>query len=369
MAARRRPVRRIGILTGGGDAPGLNAVIRAVTRSAHRLGWEVIGIRNGFEGLITLRGINRLDANEVSGILHRGGTILGTSNRANPFEYKVTKGGKVDLCDKSREVVRNFRRLGLSALVVIGGDGSLRIAREFAHMGLPIVGVPKTIDNDVAGTDTTFGFDTAVGTATDALDRLHSTAESHERTMVVELMGRYAGWIALHAGIAGGADVILLPEIPFALDAVCRKVRERYRKKRNFCIVVAAEGAAPVGGSFVTHGPKEAGREVRLGGIAEWLAERIHAETGRETRSLVLGHLQRGGSPSSFDRLLGTRLGAAAIRAIQRGAFGRVVCLRHPEIVEVPISRAIAHPNRVPANCDAVRAARALGIGFGDERE
>lgn len=359
--------RRIGVLTGGGDAPGLNAVIRAVTRSAHALGWEVLGIRNGFDGLITLKGLNRLDPHDISGILHQGGTILGTSNRANPFEYKVRRQGQAVVGDRSREVMRNFRKLGLHALIVIGGDGSLRIAQNFVKRGLPIVGVPKTIDNDVSETDYTFGFDTAVSTATDALDKLHTTAESHERVMVVEVMGRYGGWIALHSGIAGGADVILLPEIPFRLEAVCRKVRERYRRKRNFCMIVVAEGATSIGAGRVTRGPKEAGREVRLGGIAAWVAEQVQAETGRESRSIVLGHLQRGGTPTAFDRFLGTRLGAAAVRLVERGRFGRVVCLQHPAIVDVPILKAIGTPKRIPRGCDAIRTARAIGVSFGDD--
>ncbi len=358
---------RIGILTGGGDAPGLNAVIRAATRSIHRLGWEAIGIRNGFDGLLTMKGLNRLDPKDISGILHEGGTILGTSNRANPFSYPVKRGNRTEVVDRSREVVRNFKRLRLDGLLVIGGDGSLGIARDFLKLGLPVVGVPKTIDNDVRETDVTFGFDTAVATATDALDRLHSTAESHQRVMVVEVMGRYCGWIALHAGIAGGADVILIPEIPFSLEAIHAKVRDRYRRKQNFCIIVVAEGATAHGGTRRTQGEKELGREVRLGGVAEWLAREIQQATGRESRSIVLGHLQRGGSPSTFDRLLATRLGAAAVRAIQDRKFGSVVCLRHPDVVTVPIARAIAAPKTVPPRCDSVRSARQLGISFGDE--
>jgi 6-phosphofructokinase 1 len=270
--------------------------------------------------------------------------------------------------DRSAEVVNNFKRLGIDALIAIGGDGSMRIAHAFCQKGLPIVGVPKTIDNDLSGTVITFGFDTAVNVATDALDRLHSTAEAHERVFVVEVMGRYAGWIALHSGIAGGADVILIPEIPFTMESVCRAVQARYRSGRNFCIVVVAEGAKMKGGGYFTQGPKEAGKEhVRLGGIAEALARTIQEKTKRESRSLVLGHLLRGGSPTTFDRLLATRFGAAAVRFIQEQKFGYFTALAPPNIVPFPIAEVVGKQKTVPVDGDVVAAARAMGTCFGDE--
>jgi 6-phosphofructokinase 1 len=300
-----------------------------------------------------------------------GGTILGTTNRGNPFDYPAKsdrreRSGKetIDLSDKA---VRNFKKMKLDALIVIGGDGSLSIAHKLFKKGLPIVGVPKTIDNDLSETVITFGFDTAVSTATEALDKLHSTARSHQRVMVIEVMGRYAGWIALHSGIAGGADVILIPEIPFTLESVARKIEERYRTGSRFAIVVAAEGAAPKGGSLLTKGEKETGREhPHLGGIADFLAKEIQKMTGRESRSLVLGHLQRGGEPTTFDRLLGTRLGVAAVELIAEGKFGRMTALKPPNVVSVPIAKAISKMKKVPADSDVVRSARSLGISFGD---
>jgi 6-phosphofructokinase 1 len=362
-----RRAKRVAVLTGGGDCPGLNAVIRAVTRTAFNLGWEVWGVEDGFDGLLR-KDVRRLAPRDVRGILQLGGTILGTTNRANPFAYPVTKGRRLVEADRSEEVVRNFKSLGLDALIAIGGDGTLGIAERFFQKGVPIVGVPKTIDNDIAATVITFGFDTAVATATDALDKLHTTAESHKRVMVVEVMGRYAGWIALHAGIAGGADVILLPEIPFEVEKVCDVIRGRERSRREFSIVVAAEGAAPKGGELMTKGPKEVGREVRLGGIAEWLAGEIARRTGKETRSLVLGHLQRGGAPTAFDRLLSTRLGAAAMRFAHQRLFGTMVALDPPEVRAVPLVEAVGHGmmRRVPVDSDIIRSARDIGIGFGD---
>ncbi len=359
-------MKRIGILTGGGDAPGLNAVIRAAVRSALMRGWEVYGIREGFEGLIRPGLIQKLTRKNVSGILRLGGTILGTTNRGNPFDYAVGKSGKT--VDRSEEAVRNFRKLKLDALIAIGGDGSLAIAYKLYKKGIPVVGVPKTIDNDLSATVITFGFDTAVSTATDALDKLHSTAQSHQRVMVVEVMGRYAGWIALHSGIAGGADVILIPEIPFSLDAICRKINDRYRHGPKFAIVVCAEGAALKDGKMLTKGEQEAGREhPHLGGIAEYVSKEIQKRTGHESRSLVLGHLQRGGEPTTFDRLLGTRLGVGAVELIAKGKFGQMTALQPPNITSVPISKAISRMKRVPADSDVVRAARSLGISFGDE--
>lgn len=361
-------IRRIGISTGGGDAPGLNAVIRAAVKTALNLGWEVVGIRRGFDGLFIPGMAKKLTARDVAGILTMGGTILGTTNRGNPFEYKVKVGNKTVVKDMSGTILQRVRALGLDAIVVIGGDGTLAIAKRLADMGVPVVGVPKTIDNDMPGTVVTFGYDTAVSTATDALDKLHSTAASHQRTMVVEVMGRYAGWIALNAGVAGGADIILIPEIPFDLDVVCHKVEERYRRKRNFAIVVAAEGAAPVGGRMFTKEHRDMGRqEVLLGGVAQFVADEIAKRTGRETRSLILGHLQRGGHPTTFDRLLGTRFGAAAIRLVAEGGFGRMVCLRPPSIDSVPLAEvAVGKPRKVPLDSDTILSARAMGISFGD---
>lgn len=362
-------IRRIGISTGGGDAPGLNAVIRAAVKTALNLGWEVVGIRRGFDGLFLPGMAKKLSARDVAGILTMGGTILGTTNRGNPFEYRVREGNRTVVKDMSGTILQRVRALGLDAIVVIGGDGTLAIAKRLADMGVPVVGVPKTIDNDMPGTVVTFGYDTAVSTATDALDKLHSTAASHQRTMVVEVMGRYAGWIALNAGVAGGADIILIPEIPFDLDVICHKVEERYRRKRNFAIVVTAEGAAPVGGHMFTKDHRDAGRqEVLLGGVAQFIADEIAKRTGRETRSLVLGHLQRGGHPTTFDRLLGTRFGAAAIRLVAEGGFGRMVCLRPPNIDSVPLAEvAIGKPRKVPLDSDTILSARAMGICFGDK--
>jgi len=357
--------KRIGILTGGGDAPGLNAVIRAAVRSALTRGWEVVGIREGFEGLLKPGLMRRLEEKDVAGILRMGGTILGTTNRGNPFDY-ASKDGK-GTQDRSDEAVKNFKKHKLDALIAIGGDGSLSIAHKLFKKGVPVVGVPKTIDNDVYGTVMTFGFDTAVSTATDALDKLHSTAQSHQRVMVVEVMGRNAGWIALHSGIAGNADVILLPEIPFTIDHVCNKINERYAFGPKFAIVVCAEGAMPKGGSLMTTREKEAGREhPHLGGIAEFIAKEIQKRTGHESRSIVLGHLQRGGEPTTFDRLLGSRLGVAAVELIEKKKFGQMTALNPPNITSVPIALAISKLKKVPADSDVIYAARALGISFGD---
>ncbi len=366
MAAKTKKTK-IALCTGGGDAPGLNAVIRAATKTAWHFDWEVYGILEGFDGLLK-RGkkIVRVDPVDIRGILNRGGTILGTTNRGNPFKYPVKEGRKWVEKDVSDEVVKNFKQLGFKALIVIGGDGTLGIADGLAKKGVPVVGVPKTIDNDLFGTDVTFGYDTAVSFATDAIDRLHSTAQAHRRCMVVEVMGRYAGWIALNAGVSGGADAILLPEIPFDVEEVCHKVRERDRKKRFFTIVVAAEGAMPRGGQRVVREGAQAGHVERLGGIAEWVAEQVRQRTGKETRSLVLGHLQRGGHPTTFDRLLATRLGAAATRLVHQEKYGRMVGLKTPKIVSTPLAKAIKKMKAVPKNHDTVMSAKAMGICFGD---
>lgn len=363
--AKKRPIR-IGLLTGGGDAPGLNAVIRAVARSAFQLGWEVIGIRQGFEGLILPNRTFKMAPLDVRGILHRGGTILGTSNRANPFKYPQKRRRREAISDVSDLVIKRYEQLKLQALVVIGGDGTLSIANEMSRKGLRIVGVPKTIDNDLSETAVTFGFDTAVTTATEAIDKLHSTAESHQRVLVVEVMGRYAGWIALNSGLAGGADVILIPEIPFSIEHVCAKIQQRYRARRRFAIVVAAEGAYPKGGDRFTKtagGPTE---HEKLGGVGAWVAGEVQRRTGRETRSLVLGHLQRGGNPTTFDRLIATRFGAAAVRMIQAEAFGKMVALDPPVVKAVPLERAVRRQKLVDPSSDTVVSARQLGISFGD---
>jgi 6-phosphofructokinase 1 len=354
---------KIAISTGGGDAPGLNAVIRGAVLAAVHRGWECVGIRRGFDGLLGDDEVISLGPAQVRGITHLGGTILGTTNRGDPFKWRRQRAdGTWEKRDRSDELVAAFRALHLEALIAIGGDGSLAIALQLMAKGIPVVGVPKTIDNDVGGTVATFGFDTAVATATDAIDRLHSTAESHERVMVVEVMGRYAGFIALHAGIAGSADVILIPEIPFDITKVCDKIRRREAEGRHFSIVVVAEGAAPKGGSVSLIDPEHQ----RLGGIADKVAHSIQEMTAKETRTLVLGHLQRGGSPTTFDRLLGLRFGAAAVRLIAERKFGYMVALQPPTIAAVPIKEAIATPKRVPLDSDTIATARDIGISLGD---
>ncbi len=360
-------IRRIAVTTGGGDAPGLNAVIRAIVLAAHERGWDVVGIRKGYEGLLDTSKILTLDRDAVRGITHLGGTILGTTNRGNPFEYPLRlPDGSTGVADRSAEVVQNVRRLRIDGLIAIGGDGSMRIAHRLSTMGVPVVGVPKTIDNDLSGTVITFGFDTAVGVATDAIDRLHSTAEAHERVFVVEVMGRYAGWIALNSGVSATADVILIPEIPFDLDAVCDKVMEREARGRHFSIVVVAEGARPADGEMVTRGEREAGREVRLGGIGERVAAGIEERTGKECRVVVLGHLQRGGRPTTFDRLIALRFGAAAVRMVEQGRFGVMVALDPPTVLAVPLEDALCRMKTVPLDSDTVLTARDLGVCFGD---
>jgi phosphofructokinase-like protein len=358
-------IRRIAINTGGGDAPGLNAVIRAAVLSAARRGWEVMGIRDSYDGLFEDGGLVTLDRKAVSGITHQGGTILGTTNRGNPLRWPVPgPDGSVTYRDRSDEVLEALESHGVEALIAIGGDGSLAIAHSLAEKGLKVVGVPKTIDNDLAATTLTFGFITAVETATDAIDKLHSTAQSHERVMVVELMGRHAGWIALYAGLAGTADVILIPEIPYDLHAVCKKIELRYARGRNFAIVVVAEGAFPIGGEPLFK--QKGGGQKRLGGMADVVAEAIAERTGHETRSLVLGHLQRGGSPTAYDRLLALRFGTAAVRFVEQGSFGCMVALDPPDVLAVPLAEALAKTKLVPLDSDIVETARAMGICIGD---
>ena len=359
--------RTIAILTGGGDCPGLNAVIRAVVRSAVlRHNWRVIGIEDGFDGLVGEPRWRELTLESVRGILPRGGTILGTSNRGNPLAYPVRTGQGVVLTDVSAEVVANFRALGADALIAVGGDGTLKIARRLQDLGMPMVGVPKTIDNDLRGTDVTFGYHTAVDVVTEALDRLHTTAESHHRVMVVEVMGRDAGWIALEAGLAGSADVILIPEIPFDLAAVCATIETRRQRGSRFSIVVVAEGAhARDGGKIVQATAAENLGVERLGGIGAFVSREIGARMGVETRVVVLGHVQRGGSPVPFDRILGTRFGVHAVDLIAAGHYGRMVALRGRAVVDVEISAAVDALNRVDPGGELIRTAEALGIGLG----
>jgi ATP-dependent phosphofructokinase / diphosphate-dependent phosphofructokinase len=356
--------QRVGILTGGGDAPGLNAVIRAAVKSAFNHGCETIGLEDSFAGLIDPARTRRLSLADVTGIIRQGGTILGTTNRGNPFAYPVDSAGGVR--DVSGRCIDGFAELGLDALIVIGGDGTLAIAHKFFERGLPVVGVPKTIDNDIVETTSTFGFDSAVAFATEAIDRLHTTAESHRRIMVVEVMGRYAGWIALHAGMGGGADVILIPEIPFAIDKVAERLRTRERLGARFSIVVVAEGAVPVGGAASVVEAGRLGVAERLGGMGGQVAARLQALTGKETRSVVLGHLQRGGAPTSFDRVLATRFGARAMELVLERRFGQMVAFRPPDIVAVPLDRVVGHTRLVGPDSDIVRAARSIGIAFGD---
>ena len=364
----RQPISRIGVLTGGGDCPGLNAVIRAVVKTAvYEYGWEAIGIEDGFEGLILPDKTRRLDIADVRGILPRGGTILGTTNRANPFAYPVrTPAGTWERRDVSAQVLERLNELGIEALVVIGGDGSLHIAQRLLEMGAPVVGVPKTIDNDIGLTDVSFGFDTAVNTAMEAIDRLHTTAESHHRVMVVEVMGREAGWIALQAGVAGGADAILIPEMPFYIEPLVRQIEGRRARGAKFSIVVVAEGAYPAGGSPVYQDTGDPIAGPRLGGISAVVGRELAGRLDMEVRVTVLGHIQRGGSPSAFDRVLASRFGSAVVHLIAGGHIGHMVALQGAQITHVPIAEAIAQPRRVAPDSDLVRTVRSLGICLGD---
>ncbi|MCI0574802.1 MAG: ATP-dependent 6-phosphofructokinase [Chloroflexi bacterium] len=364
-------IRRIAITTGGGDAPGLNAVIRAVVLSALNRGWECLGIRDGYNGLLqpeeyAAGGLVHLDRESVRGITHLGGTILGTTNRGNPLHYPVKdEAGNVQEVDRSDELVAAVKAQGIDAVVSVGGDGSMAIAHALVQKGLRIVGVPKTIDNDLNGTVITFGFDTAVSFATECLDRLHSTAQAHRRVMVVEVMGRYAGWIALNAGVSGTADAILIPEIPYDIHKVVKKIRERERLGLYFSIVVVAEGAHPAGGQRMVVS-KQAGQAERLGGIGYRVAAELQELTSRETRAVVLGHLLRGGTPTTFDRLIALRFGAAAVRALDEGCGGCMVALDPPTVRYVPLEEATKRMKSVPLDCDTILTARDLGISFGD---
>jgi ATP-dependent phosphofructokinase / diphosphate-dependent phosphofructokinase len=358
--------RRIGILTGGGDCPGLNAVIRGVVKSCHFLGYEVLGFLRGFEGLAEPPDYRILDYNNTAGILAQGGTILGTTNRGR---FGVTYGEDQRLRIPQPlidQVWQTFRQLRLDGLVAIGGDGSLAIAQQLFEHGLPIVGVPKTIDNDLSCTAFSFGFDSAVACAADALQRLHTTAASHDRVMVLEVMGRHAGWIALHGGIAGGADVILIPEIPWTFENVCHKVAYRKRMGRNFTLIMVAEGASLPDGSLVVQQASQGNQQARLGGLGEIVAQQVQQRMGIESRCVVLGHLQRGGVPTSFDRVLATQYGAHAVRLIEEGRFGEMVRYVPPDICGIPMQKAIDQLSKVDPHGSTVVAARALGIAFGD---
>jgi 6-phosphofructokinase 1 len=351
-------------MTGGGDAPGLNAVIRAVVKSATNKGIECIGLEDSFDGLIEPNRWRLLTPRDVTGILRQGGTILGTVNRGNPFAHPIiTSAGPRNYSDR---VLEMFHELHLDALVVIGGDGTLAIAHQFCAIGIPIVGVPKTIDNDIVGTTNCFGFDTAVACATDAIDRLHTTAEAHRRILVVEVMGRYAGWIALYAGVAGGADAILIPEIPFDIASVGRRLLDRDRLGAKFSIVVVAEGAFPAGGKLSLLTAATGSHAERLGGVGVMVCDALAKETGKETRYVVLGHLQRGGAPTSFDRVLATRFGGKAVDLAVSGQFDTMVAFDPPDIVARPLKDVVGKTKTVPMDLDLLQTARALGVTFGD---
>ncbi len=368
MTTDNRKLRRLGILTGGGDCAGLNAVIRAIAKTAmNSYGVTAVGIEDGFEGLVEGR-MRELHNSDVSGILCLGGTILGTSNKGDPFHYPIVEpNGEVRIIDASQRALQHLRAWKLDALVTVGGDGTMHISQKLYESGINVVGVPKTIDNDLDATDITFGYDSALAVATEAIDRLHTTASAHHRVMVIEVMGRYAGWIALGAGVAGGADLILIPEIPFHWGSICDKVIERSTHGKRFSIVCVAEGAKPAGGELtVREFDRRRTDSVRLGGIGEKVAKEISQRSGLETRFTVLGHLQRGGSPTAFDRLLGTKFGTLACELAAAGEFGKMVSLRGAEVTSVSIKDAISRQRLVPVDCQLVQSARAVGTSFGD---
>jgi phosphofructokinase-like protein len=360
-------IRRIGVLTAGGDCPGLNAVIRAVVKTgAYRYGIESVGIEDGYLGLIEDR-MHVMTPEETSGILTVGGTILGACNKASPSKYSIWQDGRWVVRDVTEEVVANYHKWGLDALVVIGGDGTMAGAGPLVERGLNIIGVPKTIDNDLVGTEVTFGHDTAVATATDALDKIHTTASSHHRVMVVELMGRYAGWLALRAGVASGADVILVPEIPFDLDIVADRCVGRSKVGKRFTIIAAGEGAHPVGGQMIVdHVDESSPDPIRLGGVAKYVADEVEKRSGLESRFIVLGHIQRGGTPTAFDRVLATTLAHHAVEMLMDGQTGQLVVVREGKIDSVPITSIAGKVRTVPADDPLVRAARSVGTCFGD---
>jgi phosphofructokinase-like protein len=360
-------IRKIGVMTGGGDCPGLNAALRAVVKTAMvKYHWKVIGFRDGYRGLVLNDSIE-FRTGSVSGILDKGGTILGTSNRDNPFKFGVEKDGQIEYVDMSDQVVENIKAHEIDCMILIGGDGTLTSARDFARKGVNVIGVPKTIDNDLSATDMTFGFMTAVDTATEAIDKLHSTAESHHRVMILEVMGRYAGWIALASGIAGGADVILIPEVPYDIKSVIRKIKERAQNGKHFSIVVVAEGAKSVdGGLVVCKILKDSPDPIRLGGIGNKLADEIEKLTGIETRVTVLGHLQRGGRPNPYDRILSTRYGVRAVELANDGKFGMMVGLKGDTITAVSLEEAVGKLKTVPSDGELVDIAKSVGVSFGD---
>jgi 6-phosphofructokinase 1 len=365
-------IKKIAINTGGGDAPGLNAVIRAVVLSALNRGWECVGVVDAFNGIMMPEKYPNgwlvpLTRDTVRGITHLGGTILGTTNKGNPLKFPtLNEKGELFERDRSDEVIAALKMQKIDALVAIGGDGSMGIANDLSKKGLHVVGVPKTIDNDLAETVITFGFDTAVSFATECLDRLHSTASAHQRIIVVEVMGRYAGWIALNSGVAGTADVILIPEIPFDIEKVAEKINQRAAKGRNFSLIVVAEGAVPIGGTAAVREVKQAGQSERLGGIGYEVARALPELTGKETRVVRLGHLLRGGTPTAWDRLLSQRFGAAAVRALEEGQSGIMVALDPPTVRYVPLEQATRRMKQVPLDCDTMLTARDMGISFGD---
>lgn len=363
-----KKVKRIGILTGGGDCPGLNAVIRGVAKPAmNDHGLTVVGIEDGFEGFVEGR-MRELTRDDIAGIIGLGGTILGTSNKGDPYHYPVEGLNGIEIVDASTRVAKHYKGWGLDCIIAIGGDGTMHISNKLAEMGINVIGVPKTIDNDLDATDQTFGFDTALSIATEAIDRLHTTASAHHRVMVIEVMGRYAGWIALQAGLAGGADVILIPEIPFKWDVVMRRVIERSTRGNRYSIVCVAEGAKAADEEVVI---KETDIKrtdpIRFGGIGEHISRRITQETGLETRTTILGHLQRGGSPTAYDRVLATRYGTKAVELAVKGEFGRMVSLKGVHVTSVAIKDAISKQRLVPVNGEIITSARNVGTNFGDE--
>jgi len=361
-----KKIKRIGVLTGGGDAPGLNAVLRALVKTAigvHK--WEVLGIHDGYDGLLNSKKIKPLTLEDVRGILHLGGTILGTTNRSNPFKVPKKVGGKIKQVDQSDKVIQTVAKFKMDCVAVIGGDGTLLLGNRLFKKGMPMVGIPKTIDNDINATDFTFGFDSAVTTAMEAIDKIHTTAESHHRVMIVEVMGRDVGWIAMHAGLAGGADVILIPEIPYDIKEVVRKVKEREAKGRHFCIIVIGEGAKPIGGVRVYRRKNTVDGFGRLGGIGNYLRERLTPLIDNEIRVTTLGHVQRGGSPTNVDRVLGMRFGHAACRLIAEKKFGHMVALEGRDIVAVNLEKAVGVPKSVPLDHQLIRLAEDIGIEFG----
>ncbi|MCX5678145.1 MAG: ATP-dependent 6-phosphofructokinase [Candidatus Omnitrophica bacterium] len=367
MIKRIKSKKRIGILTGGGDCAGINAVIRAVAKKAiHDYNMEIVGIEDGYEGAVN-NNFRRLENRDVSGILTMGGTILGTTKKINPYRYAIKKDGDFEFKDMSKVAIRNIKNLDIDCLVVIGGDGTLGIAYKLFKDGIPIVGVPKTIDNDILGTDLTFGFDTAVSIATEGIDRLHSTAQSHHRVMVLEVMGHNAGWLALYSGIAGGGDIILIPEIPYDMKSIIDKVKERHGKGKRFSIIVVAEGAKPKGGDVVIQRMvKESSDPIRLGGIGFVLGDQIEKLTSFETRSVVMGHLQRGGTPTAFDRVLATQLGSKAVDMIAAKSFGNMVAMQKSKLIMVNLKDVAKGHRSVPIDHPLIKTSISLGTCFGN---